>query len=203
MTRNANIPQAPRAIVLASSSPYRRELLQRLGLPFNWAAPAVNEDPLPGESPVELVQRLARSKVTSLAGTFRGALIIGADQVAVLPDGSILSKPGGHTAARLQLQSCSGRTVRFQTGVCLLDTASAQMQTDVVESEIIFRPLMDAEIERYLLAERPYDCAGAFKSEQLGVALLSGMHLLDPSALIGLPLIALTAMLRRAGVPVP
>ena len=203
MTANANTQQGPRAIVLASSSPYRRELLQRLGMPFSWAAPAVNEDPMPGESPQDLVRRLARSKATGLAGAFPGALIIGSDQVAVLPDGSILSKPGGHAAGRLQLQSCSGRLVRFQTGICLLDAACDEMQVDVVECEVLFRPLLDAEIERYLLAERPYDCAGAFKSEQLGVALVSGMRLPDPSALIGLPLITLSAMLRRAGVPVP
>ena len=203
MTRNATPPPATRTIVLASSSPYRHELLQRLGLPFNWATPAVNEEPLAGENPVELVQRLARSKAMSLAGKFPGALIIGSDQVAVLPDGNILNKPGGHAEARLQLQSCSGHMVRFQTGLCLLDTNSAQIQMDVVECKVFFRRLLDAEIERYLLAERPYDCAGAFKSERLGVALLSGMRLPDPSALVGLPLIALAEMLRRAGVLIP
>lgn len=203
MTRNANTPPANRVIILASSSPYRRELLQRLGLPFSFAVPAVNEDPLAGESPAELVQRLAHSKAGSLADRFPGALIIGSDQVAVLPDGQILPKPGGHAAAHGQLQSCSGRVVRFLTGLCLLDAASAESQTDVVECEVIFRRLQEAEIERYLLADQPYDCAGAFKSEHLGVALLSGMRLPDPSALIGLPLIALAAMLRRAGVPVP
>jgi MAF protein len=203
MTRNATTPQATRAIVLASSSPYRRELMLRLGLPFTWAAPAVNEDPLAGENPLELVQRLALSKARSLADKFPDALIIGSDQVAVLAEGRILTKPGEHAAARSQLQSCSGRVVSFKTGLCLLDAGSAQMQADVVECEVFFRQLLDAEIERYLLAERPYDCAGAFKSEGLGLALLSGMRLPDPSALIGLPLIALAAMLRRAGVPVP
>jgi len=203
MTRNANTPPATRAIVLASSSPYRRELLQRLGLPFTCAVPAVNEDLLGGESPPDLVQRLARNKAVSLADRFPGALIIGSDQVAVLPDGRILSKPGGHAAAREQLQCCSGRVVRFLTGLCLLDAVSAESQAEVVECEVIFRHLQDAEVERYLLADQPYDCAGAFKSERLGVALLSGMRLPDPSALIGLPLITLAAMLRRAGVPVP
>ena len=203
MTRNATNLPATRTLVLASSSPFRRELLQRLRLPFSWAAPAVNEDPLAGENPVELVQRLARSKAMNLAGRFPGALIIGSDQVAVLPDGNILNKPGGHAEARLQLQSCSGHMLSFQTGLCLLDADSAQMQTDVVKCEVFFRQLLDAEIERYLLAERPYDCAGAFKSERLGVALLSGMRLSDPSALVGLPLIALAGMLRRAGVFVP
>ncbi len=203
MTRNVTLLPASRTLVLASSSPYRRELLQRLGLAFSWLAPDVNEDSLPGENPPELVQRLACSKAGSLADRFPGALIIGSDQVAVLPDGKLLSKPGGHGEARLQLQSCSGRAVRFLTGLCVLDTDTGRMQTDVVECEVFFRPLQDAEIERYLLADRPYDCAGAFKSEQLGVALLSGMRMTDPSALIGLPLITLAAMLRRVGVPVP
>jgi MAF protein len=178
-------------------------LLERLGLAFSWAPPEVNEEPLAGESPGELVQRLAGSKAVNLAGRFPGALIIGSDQVAVLPDGKMLTKPRGHAAARSQLQSCSGRAVRFLTGVCLLDADSAGMQSDVVECEVFFRELPDAEIERYLLAERPYDCAGAFKSERLGIALLSGMRMPDPSALIGLPLITLAEMLRRAGVPVP
>ena len=203
MTRNAPTPPATRAIVLASSSPYRRALMQRLGVPFTCAAPAVTEDLLAGESPVELVQRLARSKAISLTDTYPGALIIGSDQVAVLPDGKILTKPGDHAAARAQLQSCSGHAVSFQTSLCLLDAASTQMQAEVVKCEVFFRPLLDAEIERYLLAERPYDCAGAFKSERLGIALLRDMRLPDPSALIGLPLIALSEMLRRAGVPVP
>lgn len=203
MTRNAPTPPAARAMVLASSSPYRRELLHRLGLPFTWAAPAANEDPLPGENPWQLVRRLAQDKARSLAGRFPSALIIGSDQVAVLPDGTTLTKPGNHAAAFAQLRRCSGRTVSFHTGLCLLDAESEQMQEEVVVCEVHFRTLVDAEIERYLLAERPYDCTGAFRSERLGIALLRDMRLPDPSALIGLPLIALAALLRRAGVVVP
>lgn len=203
MTKNDTTLSPARPIVLASSSLYRRELLDRLGLPFAWRAPAFNEDPLPEESPSQLVRRVAHGKARSLAGAFPGALIIGSDQVAVLPDGVILSKPGDHARARVQLQRCSGGSVRFLTGLCLLDAGNEQVQMDVVSCEVLFRTLTDAEIERYLLAERPYDCAGAFKSERLGIALLQEMRLPDPSALIGLPLITLSAMLRRAGVPVP
>jgi septum formation protein len=193
----------PPPLVLASSSPYRRELLERLGLPFSWAPPAFDETPLPGETADALVRRLARGKAESLAAAHPGALIIGSDQVAVLPEGTILNKPGGHAAAREQLRRSSGRRVDFLTGLCLLDARSAAARIEVVVSAVLFRTLDDAEIERYLASERPYDCAGAFKSERLGIALLREMHLPDPTALVGLPLIALSALLREAGVAVP
>ncbi len=203
MTRFDPTGQAPRAIVLASSSPYRYELMQRLGVSFTALAPPVHEDPLTGETPEALVRRLAKNKARSLATRFPGTLIIGSDQVAVMPDGKILNKPSDHAAARIQLQACSGRWVSFHTGLCLLDAGNGDIQEQVVTCEVFFRPLADAEIERYLLAEQPYDCAGSFKSERLGISLLRDMRVPDPSALIGLPLIALSEMLRRAGVPVP
>lgn len=195
-------PNAP-AIVLASTSPYRRQLLERLGLPFICAGPRVDETPGPREDPQGLVRRLAEAKARSLAGNHPAALIIGSDQVAVLPDGTLLNKPGGHTLAREQLRRSSGSVVTFLTGLCLLDTRTAAARVEVVPGEVVFRDLSDAEIERYLLAEQPYDCAGAFKSEGLGIALLSELRLPDPTALIGLPLVALSAMLREAGVAVP
>jgi len=196
-------PPNPPAIVLASTSPYRRELLERLGLPFIYAGPRVDETPAPGEDPHGLVRRLAEAKARSLAASHPGALIIGSDQVAVLPDGSLLNKPGDHALARTQLRRCSGAVVTFLTGLCLLDTRTATARVLVVPGDVVFRELSDAEIERYLLAEQPYDCAGAFKSERMGIALLAELRLPDPTALIGLPLIALSALLREAGVPVP
>jgi MAF protein len=192
-----------REILLASSSPYRRDLLSRLGVQFEWLPPEADELPLPGELPEVLVARLARDKAQSLARVRPGALIVGSDQVAVLPDGTVLSKPGDHASARRELRLCSGREVRFVTGLCVLDTAVGRAQIDVIECAIRFRELADAEIERYLLADRPYDCAGAFRSEGMGVSLLHGMSLTDPTALVGLPLIRLAAMLREAGVSVP
>lgn len=193
----------PPSLLLASSSPYRRELLDRLGLPFSWAPPAFDEEALPGETADALVRRLARGKAESLAADNSGALIIGSDQVAVLQDGTILNKPGGHDAARMQLRRSSGQRVDFLTGLCLLDARRAAARLEVIVSEVHFRRLDDAEIERYLASERPYDCAGAFRSERLGIALLRDMRLSDPTALIGLPLIALSALLREAGVAVP
>lgn len=191
------------ALVLASTSPYRRELLGRLGLPFVCTRPEFDESPLPGEGPDALVRRLAAGKAASLVAHHPDALIIGSDQVAVLPDGTLLNKPGGHAAARAQLQRCSGEPVTFLTAVCLLDTARGHSRVEVVAAEVRFRTLSEPEIERYLHAERPYDCAGAFKSERLGIALLAEMRLQDPTALIGLPLIRLAALLREAGFAVP
>lgn len=193
----------PPALVLASTSPYRRELLERLGLPFDCTRPECDESPLPGERPDTLVRRLAVGKAGSLAARHPHAFIIGSDQVAVLPDGTLLNKPGDHGTAREQLRRCSGGAVTFLTGVCLLDAGSGHSRVEVVTSEVRFRTLSDPEIERYLHAERPYDCAGAFKSERLGIALLAEMRLSDPTALIGLPLIRLAALLREAGFAVP
>ncbi|MBI1732070.1 MAG: septum formation protein Maf [Gammaproteobacteria bacterium] len=203
MSQGAVRAPGVREIVLASSSPYRRELLERLKVPFVWSAPAVDEQPFDGEAPEATVRRLAESKARSLVRAHPDALIIGSDQVAVSADGGLLNKPGNRETARLLLQRSSGRAIRFLTGLCLLDGKSGRAQVDLSECEVSFRKLTDGEIERYLDVEQPYDCAGAFKSEKLGIALLESMSLPDPTALVGLPLIALSAMLRRAGVPVP
>ncbi|MGC9457168.1 MAG: Maf family protein [Halothiobacillaceae bacterium] len=185
-------------LILASSSPYRRDLLARLGLPFDCIRPEVDETARPGESPEALVVRLARAKAAVVARACPGRLVIGSDQVAVL-DGQILGKPGGHEQARRQLQAASGRTVRFLTGLCLL-TDQGPGECDLVPFDVRFRSLTDREIEAYLQRERPYDCAGSFKSEGLGVMLFESMTGEDPTALIGLPLIRLCAMLRAVGV---
>lgn len=194
---------APPPLVLASSSPYRRELLERLALPFICARPDFDEAPLPHEDPDTLVRRLAAGKAASVAPGYPGALVIGSDQVALLPDGTLLNKPGDHATAYAQLRRSSGAWVRFLTAVCLLDGRDGCARTDVVSGLVRFRILADSEIERYLLAERPYDCAGAFKSERLGIALLDEITFPDPTALVGLPLIALGALLRQAGIAVP
>ncbi|ROR32643.1 Maf family protein [Inmirania thermothiophila] len=192
-----------RRIVLASTSPYRRELLARLGLPFATAAPGVDETPRAGEAPAALVARLAEAKARAVAPAFPDALVIGSDQVAVLEDGTLLTKPGGHERARAQLAAASGRTVTFLTGLCLLDAATGAAQTDVVPFRVRFRTLDPERIERYLARERPYDCAGSFRSEGLGIALFRAMEGEDPTALVGLPLIRLVDFLAAAGVAVP
>lgn len=186
-------------LVLASSSPWRRELLSRLGLPFDTVSPGVDERPGEDEAPGELVARLARGKARAVAGLRPRALIVGSDQVAVL-DGRIMGKPGGHDANVAQLRRAGGRQVRFLTGVALLNSASGAMQSDVVEYRVRFRPLDEARAEAYVRAEKPWDCAGGFRAEGLGVVLFERMEGDDPTALIGLPLIALVSMLRREGV---
>jgi septum formation protein len=188
--------------VLASSSPYRRELLARLRLPFACAAPAVDETPLPGETPEAQVRRLAEAKARAVAAAHAEALIIGSDQLAVV-DGTALSKPGNHARAVRQLQMLRGREATFHTGLCLLKAATREAITDCVPFRVAFRDCTDAEIERYLRTERPYECAGSFMSEGLGITLVERMHGDDPSALIGLPLIRLAQMLRAAGVQAP
>lgn len=186
-------------IVLASSSPYRAELLQRLGLEFSVSAPDVDESPLANEVAADLVARLARVKALAVADDHPSALIIGSDQVAV-SGRQILGKPGTARRARAQLTSLSGRSVSFLTAVCLLNTKTRDDQVKVVETEVRFRELTRTEIAGYVEQDLPLDCAGAFKSEGLGIALLDAIYGPDPTALIGLPLIALGAMLRREGV---
>jgi septum formation protein len=188
-------------LVLASTSPFRRELLQRLGIPFTTAAPDVDESPLPGEAADELVRRLSASKARAVGRT-RAGLIIGSDQVATTGE-DILGKPGTHERAFEQLQQLAGRTVIFHTGLCLLDTEKDIQQVDVIPFTVEFRQLSAAQIEHYLRREQPYNCAGSFKSEALGITLFRRMYGDDPTALIGLPLIRLTDMLAAAGIRLP
>jgi septum formation protein len=188
-------------LVLASTSPFRRELLQRLGIAFTTAAPDVDESALPGESPAELVRRLSESKARAVGKTHAG-LIIGSDQVATTGE-DILGKPGNHERAVEQLQRLAGKSVTFHTGLCLLDSTQDTAQIDVVPFSVEFRQLSDTQIERYLRREKPYNCAGSFKSEALGITLFTRMRGDDPTALIGLPLIRLTDMLAVAGITLP
>lgn len=191
----------PPQIVLASTSPYRQTLLSKLGIPFLTANPNTDETPLPGEHPQALALRLAESKARAVAHHFPNALIIGSDQVAVLDD-QIFGKPGNHENAVKQLQTLRGRTVNFYTALCLLDTRNNTTQVNGVPTLVTFRNLSDSEIENYLRREQPYNCAGAAKSESLGIALLTAMTGDDPNALVGLPLISLCTMLRDAGVSI-
>lgn len=187
-------------LILASTSPYRRELLQRLRLPFECARPEVDETPLRGESPGQLVRRLAQAKADAIAGQHPQAWVIGSDQAADL-DGRILGKPGGRAAAIAQLAAMSGRTVRFHTAVSLRRGAHALAAVDL--TQVRFRGLAAAEIERYVDAEEPFDCAGSFKCEGLGISLFEAIDSHDPTALVGLPLIALSGLLREAGYALP
>ena len=193
---------APRPLVLGSTSVYRRELLQRLRLPFTVAAPAVDETPLPSEPPAQLAQRLTLAKAHAVATLHPEAVVIGSDQVADLA-GQPLGKPGDHTRATAQLQRMRGHTVVFHTAVAVVCHASGFVQTDLAPVRVRFRKLSDAEIERYLRAEQPYDCAGSAKSEGLGISLLEAIDSDDPTALIGLPLIRTCRLLRAAGLVLP
>lgn len=184
------------ALILASSSPFRRELLARLRVPFESISPEIDETPAPGESPAELVQRLAIAKARAAAGRYPNALIIGSDQVAVY-DGTIVSKPADHAEAVKQLRAAAGRKVMLYTGLALLNAQSGNLQVEVVPYGITFRKLTDAQIENYLRKEEPYNCAGSVKSEGLGIALLERFEGDDPNALIGLPLIRLVRMLEN------
>ncbi|MEI2417265.1 Maf family nucleotide pyrophosphatase [Orrella sp. JC864] len=184
-------------LILASTSRYRREMLERLRLPFVAEPPQVDETPLPGEPPGELALRLARAKAQAVAGRHPGAVVIGSDQVAAV-DGAPVGKPGGHAQAQAQLRRLSGRTVRFHSALAVTD-GQRWLARDVV-TECRFRTLDEAAIQAYLLAERPYDTAGSAKAESLGIALMQSMHSDDPTAIIGLPLIALTAMLAEFGL---
>ena len=193
----ADIPL--RKLILGSTSAYRRELLQRLRLPFTVESPHVDETPLDGEAPVALAQRLALAKANAVATRFPDCVVIGSDQVADL-DGIPLGKPGTHERAVEQLQRMRGKTVVFQTAVAVVCHQTGFSQQSLAPVKVKFRDLTDSEIELYLLAEQPYDCAGSAKSEGLGIALLEHIDNDDPTALVGLPLIRTSAMLRAAGI---
>jgi septum formation protein len=187
------------ALILASTSRYRAELLRKLGLEFDARAPGVDETPMPGETPEQLVRRLAEAKARAIDTGADAALVIGSDQVAVC-DGRTLGKPGTAERARAQLAELAGREVVFLTGLCLLDSATGTAQVAVDTTLVRFRPLSAVEIADYVAREQPLDCAGSFKSEGLGIALFEAIEGKDPNALIGLPLIELCRMLRNAGL---
>jgi septum formation protein len=188
-----------RALILGSTSRYRRELLQRLRVPFDVVSPDVDETPLASEAPQALATRLALAKAKAVAVLHPNAVVIGSDQVADL-NGEPLGKPGTHERAVLQLQRMRGQTVVFQTAVSVVCQASGFEQTELAQIKVRFRDLSDAEIEAYLRAEEPYDCAGSAKSEGLGIALLDAIDNDDPTALIGLPMIRTARLLRAAGI---
>lgn len=199
---NASTRHAAGPLVLGSTSPYRRELLARLQLPFDTLAPNVDETPRPGEAPAALARRLALAKARDVAARRPGALVIGSDQVADL-DGQPLGKPGTHERAAAQLRRMSGRVVAFHTAVAVARLPDGFAQTDLATVQVRFRALGEAEIERYLRAETPYDCAGSAKSEGLGITLLEAIDSDDPTALVGLPLIRTARLLRAAGLTLP
>lgn len=190
------------ALILASSSPYRRLLLERLRLPFRCHAPNIDESQREGESPETLVERLAREKALTVAQEYPDALIIGADEVAVIAE-RVLSKPGNRERARRQLRLASGRVARFLTCLCLFNSRAGRQQRDTVTVEVAFRTLTDAEIERYLDLDAPYQCAGSFKAEAGGITLVERISGYDDTALLGLPLISLQKMLRNEGYAIP
>lgn len=192
----------PRPLILGSSSRYRRELLERLRIPFKMATPDTDETALPGEAPRALALRLALAKAQAVAAQYREAIVIGSDQVADLA-GEPLGKPGYHSRAIAQLRRMSGQTVIFQTAVAVVCAATGFSEVDIAPVEVRFRTLDDALIERYLSAEQPYDCAGSAKSEGLGIALLDAIVSDDPTALVGLPLIRTCRLLRSAGLVLP
>lgn len=188
-------------LFLASTSPFRREILSKLSLPFETQAPEIDETPLPDETPEQLVERLSIAKAKAVAEKLSKGLVIGSDQVAVI-DGKILGKPGDHDTAVKQLQNASGKTVTFLTGLCLYNAATHNMQVEVVPFNVEFRELTTEQIENYLQKEQPYNCAGSFKSEGLGITLFERLQGDDPNSLIGLPLIRLVRMLEAEGVEV-
>ncbi|MBD3669492.1 MAG: septum formation inhibitor Maf [Gammaproteobacteria bacterium] len=190
-----------RELVLGSSSPFRRQLLDRLGLDYVCDSPDIDESRLEGETPEALVQRLAEAKARAVAHRHPDALIIGSDQVAVL-EGEVLGKPGTHEKAVEQLHRASGKEVVFQTGLCLYDARHDNALVERVPYTVVFRNISEDQIENYLRREQPYGCAGSFKSEGLGIALFERMAGEDPNALIGLPLIRLIDLLERAGVSI-
>ncbi len=192
-------PQSPRQLILGSTSRYRRELLSRLHIPFEVAAPDVDETPFPSEQARALAERLALAKALAVAAAFPHAVVIGSDQVADL-NGQPLGKPGTHENAVAQLRQMRGQTVVFQTAVAVVCLATGFEQSSLAAVNVKFRDLTDDEIENYLLAEQPYDCAGSAKSEGLGIALLDSIDSDDPTALVGLPLIRTCKMIRAAGI---
>ena len=191
---------SPRTLVLGSTSPYRRALLERLRIPFEVQGPEVDETPHAGDAPMALAQRLALAKAQSVAKSFPQAIVIGSDQVADL-NGEPLGKPGNHANAVKQLQKMRGQTVVFQTAVSVVCLATGFAQSELAQVKVQFRHVSDAAIEAYLQAEQPYDCAGSAKSEGLGIALLERIDNQDPTALVGLPLILTCRLLRAAGLP--
>jgi septum formation protein len=195
----ASTPYPQRSVVLGSTSRYRRELMERLRVPFTVAAPHVDETPLPGEAPKTLALRLALAKAQAVAALHPEAVVIGSDQVADLA-GQPLGKPGEHDRAVAQLRQMRGQTVIFQTALAVVCLATGFEQVDLAQVRVVFRDLTDEDIEAYLQAEKPYDCAGSAKSEGLGIALLESIDNDDPTALIGLPLIRTARLLRQAGV---
>jgi len=190
-----------RPLILASSSPYRRSLLNRLGLPYKAISPNVDESPLAGENAKDTALRLALSKAQAIAKTHPDAFIIGSDQVAIL-EGDILGKPHTHANAMIQLQKMRGKNVIFHTAICLLDARSKRYSLEDVPTRLLMRDLSDDQLENYLKREQPYDCAGSAKSEGLGIALIKEMQGEDPNALVGLPLIKLVSMLEQHGISV-
>lgn len=196
------MPNANHRIVLASTSPFRRELLKRLQLPFEAIAPETDETPRTGESPTATAERLAEAKARAVAHLYPNALIIGSDQVAYSGE-SRFGKPGTRENAIAQLRSMSGKAVVFHTGLCLLNTVSGRLHLRGIPTEVRFRELSDAEIHRYLSKEDALNCAGSARSEGLGISLLEYLRGDDPNALVGLPLIALCDMLRAEGVELP
>ena len=191
-----------RRLILASGSAYRKELLQRLRLPFEVMSPEIDETSLPDETPVDTAMRLAQAKAQKIAEQTSPALVIGSDQVATL-DNHQIGKPGNHANALAQLQMMRGRSVVFHTALCLINTypnSSKPHQIVNIQTVVTFRDLPDAELDAYLKIEQPYDCAGSAKNEGLGIALIASIEGTDPTALTGLPLIALTSMLRNCGV---
>ena len=191
----------PRQLILGSSSRYRQELLQRLRLPFDVVAPEVDETPSAQETPREIALRLALAKANAVSTRFPEAVVIGSDQVADL-NGEPLGKPGTHQRATAQLRMMRGQTVVFQTALAVTCLATGFSQVDLAAVKVTFRDLTDGEIEAYLVAEQPYDCAGSAKSEGLGIALLDAIDSDDPTALVGLPLIRTCRMLRAAGIKI-
>jgi septum formation protein len=197
---SAPVPDPARPpLVLASTSRYRRELLERLRLPFDVQSPEVDETPRPGEAPAALALRLALAKAEAVAARRPGAIVIGSDQVADV-DGAAIGKPGTHERAVAQLRAMSGRRIVFQTAVAVVRADRGVRLSELAAVTVRFRTLDDDEIERYLRLEQPYDCAGSAKSETLGIALLEAIESDDPTALVGLPLIRTAAMLRAAGL---
>jgi septum formation protein len=192
----------PELIILASESAYRKALLERLRLPFSVMAANIDEQVLPGETPEQAAVRLAKAKASYVSGQLPSSIVIGSDQVADL-DGQAISKPGSHENAVLQLKQMSGKTITFHTALCIIRGRDKHHAEINVQTKLTFRQLKDAEIESYLLSEKPYDCAGSAKCEGLGISLLEKIESIDPTAIIGLPLIFVANILRGFGVKVP